>query len=112
MRRSNKEKTVSKFDAAIAVVEREYLSIEQLAELTPWTPSAIRTMMTRGVFRLGVHFFKPFGTNSHPIFCWSAVERLIREGTGAFQSGETITLAGGKVVDLDEAAANISKLLD
>ncbi len=27
------------------------LYVEQLAELTPWTPDAIRTMMARGIFK-------------------------------------------------------------
>jgi hypothetical protein len=91
---------------------RPYLSITQLAEVTPWSSAAIRTMMARGVFKLGVHFFKPFGPHSHPVFCWHAVEKLIREGISAPQAGETIRLVSGTVVDLDEATTKISQLLD
>lgn len=89
---------------------REYLYIEQLAELTPWTPDAIRTMIARHVFRLGVHYFKPHGRNSRPIFCWKAVREYIELGNAG--TGETIPLANGSVVDLDEATTKAHRLLD
>jgi hypothetical protein len=36
---------------------KPYLSISELAQLTPWTDQAIRTMISRGVFREREHFF-------------------------------------------------------
>ena len=80
---------------------REYLYIEQLAELTPWTPQAIRTLVTRGKLKQGVHFFRPLGPTSRPIFRWRAIRDFI-EGTNSCATGEgTILLANGAVVDVD-----------
>jgi len=81
--------------------EREYLYIEQLAELTPWTPQAIRTLASRGKLKQGVHFFKPMGPTSRPIFRWSAVRDFIENGD-ANRTGEgAIVLANGAVVDVE-----------
>lgn len=92
---------------------RQYLYIEQLCELVPWSPSAIRRKMVRGVFKQGVHYFKPHGPRSRPIFSWVAVQALIKgDYTGAEATGETIPLANGAVVNLDEAAAKIRAMLD
>lgn len=90
---------------------REYLYIEHLAELTPWSPDAIRTMIARGVFRLGVHYFKPHGHGSRPIFCWRAIQEYIEQGGAGSRRGETIPLADGSVVDLDEATTKAHRLL-
>jgi hypothetical protein len=54
----------------------EYLSIRQLAGRIPYSEGAIRNMMTRGVFRLGVHFTKPNG--GRPVFHWPAVQEWTR----------------------------------
>jgi len=91
---------------------RQYLYTEHLAEVTPWTPSAIRTMITRGVFKDGVHYFKPRGRNGRPIFKWAAVVELIEEGEARESAGDTIPLASGRVIDLNEAAAEIRGLRD
>ena len=91
---------------------REYLYIEQLAELTPWTEDAIRTMMSRGKLNRGTHYFKPYGAHSRPIFKWSAIVQLIEGGGELEASDETIPLAGGMVINLDEATNQISKLLN
>jgi hypothetical protein len=92
---------------------REYLYIEQLAELTPWTPQAIRTMMARGVFKRGVHYFKPHGPLSRPIFSWAAVMEYIRSEETLNDEGESamVRLANGAVIDLDEATAKAHRLL-
>jgi len=55
----------------------EYLSVEQLSKRIPYKPKTIRNLMCRGVFREGVHFTRLTG---RPIFFWSEVEALIREG--------------------------------
>jgi hypothetical protein len=54
----------------------EYLSIRQLAGRIPYSEGAIRNMMSRGVFRLGVHFTKPNG--GRPVFHWRAVQEWTR----------------------------------
>lgn len=89
---------------------RPYLYIEQLAACTPWSPDAIRTMMARGAFKLGVHYFKPHGPNGRPIFSWDAIVRYIEGDEGAVQPGERIPLADGTIVDLDEATAKAHRL--
>lgn len=63
-----------------STTKREYLYVEHLAELTPWTPSAIRTMMSRGRFKEGVHYFKR--CRERPVFKWSAVVELIESPSG------------------------------
>lgn len=89
---------------------RQYLYVDQLAELTPWTPDAIRTMIARGVFKLGVHYFKPSGPNSRPIFSWAAIVDFIENEQQAPPAGEKIPLVGGVVVDLHEAAEKTGRV--
>ena len=91
-------------------VVREYLYIDQLAERTPWTPDAIRTMIARGVFKLGVHYYKPHGPGSRPIFSWRAVKSYI-EGTAPQSENDAIRLADGTVIDLDQATKQATRLL-
>jgi hypothetical protein len=47
-------------------------SIPSCSELKAYSEGAIRNMMSRGVFRLGVHYTKPNG--GRPVFHWSAVQ--------------------------------------
>ena len=58
-------------------IGRAYLYIEQLAEVTPWTTGRIRNLMTSGKLVEGVHYFKPGGPGSRPIFSWRAVSAYI-----------------------------------
>src|SRR5262245_45005240 len=88
---------------------RPYLYIEQLAACTPWSAKAIRTMMARGTFKLGVHYFKPHGPNGRPIFSWDAIVRYI-EGDEVVAPADGIPLADGTVIDLDEATAKAHRL--
>lgn len=89
---------------------RAYLYIEQLAACTPWSPEAIRTMIARGAFKQGVHYFKPHGPSGRPIFSWEAIVSYI-EGDGAVgEVGESIPLADGSVVDLNEATSKAHRL--
>ena len=60
--------------------DEEYLSISQLAERIPYRPKTIRNLIGRGVFLEGVHFTRLTG---RPIFFWSKVEALMREGRRA-----------------------------
>jgi len=91
---------------------RQYLYIEQLAELTPWSPTAIRTMMARGDFREGVHYHKPHGRRSRPIFSWVAVREFIEGAAPTVDPcpPDGIPLASGRVVNLNEATANLRRL--
>jgi len=81
-----------------AASRREFLYIEQLAELVPWSPQAIRTLVSRGKLKQGVHFFKPMGPTSRPIFRWSAVRDFIENGDANATGEGTIVLANGAVV--------------
>jgi hypothetical protein len=90
---------------------REYLYIDQLADLTPWSPQAIRTMIARGIFKENVHYFRPKGAASRPIFSWTAVVNYI-EGQEAKPAWDgAVPLAGGGAIDLDEAAKEVHRLL-
>ncbi|MGH7307085.1 MAG: hypothetical protein ACREK6_00150 [Candidatus Rokuibacteriota bacterium] len=55
----------------------EYLSVRELSGRIPYKPKTIRNLMCRGVFREGVHYTRLTG---RPIFYWSRVEALLREG--------------------------------
>lgn len=56
---------------------KPYLSIAELAQLTPWTDQAIRTMISRGVFREREHFFY---VGRRPVFKWTAIVGFIEQG--------------------------------
>ncbi len=64
---------------------KPYLSIAELAQLTPWTDQAIRTMISRGVFREGEHYFY---VGRRPVFKWAAVVGFI-EKRALKQAGES-----------------------
>jgi hypothetical protein len=55
----------------------EYLSVEQLSRRIPYKVQTIRNLIWRGVFREGEHFTRITG---RPIFIWSRVEKLLKEG--------------------------------
>ena len=78
---------------------KPYLSIRELACLTPWTEQAIRTMMAKGILRDGEHFFH---VGRKPIFKWAAIvvfiegrdernEPLIPLRRGGFVGGSQAT---------------------
>src|SRR5262245_57031786 len=89
---------------------RAYLYIDQLAAYTPWSEEAIRTMIARGAFKLGVHYFKPHGPSGRPIFSWRAIVRYIEGDDAGSQTGNAIPLPDGSVIDLDEATAKAHRL--
>lgn len=85
----------------MAQSKREYIYIEELSQRTPWTPQAIRSLVSRGKLKQGVHFFRPLGPASRPIFRWSAIRDFI-EGANSCATGEgTILLANGAAVNVD-----------
>lgn len=95
---------------------REYLHIDQLAELTPWTSDAIKAMVRRGVLVRGQHYFQPLGHGSKMIFKWSAVVGLIESvqvggPTVVENARAVIPLAKRCVIDVDEAASRAKRLL-
>ena len=53
---------------------KPYLSIAELAQLTPWTDQAIRTMLSKGKLQEGLHFFY---VGRRPIFKWAAIVAFI-----------------------------------
>lgn len=55
--------------------EKEYLSLDELVERIPYRAQTIRNLMSQGVLREGIHFFKP--TQRKVIFKWSAICRWI-----------------------------------
>jgi len=85
---------------------REYLSVEQLAARTPWSPDAIRRMVTRGVLRRGVHYFQPFGSRSQLVFKWRAIVSLIEKP----QEPVTQVVARARRGGLGEVAAATAAL--
>ena len=86
---------------------RSYVTAEQLAALTPWTIAAIEKMVRRGVLKLNVHWFQPFGRRSQRIFKWEAVVDLI-EGRPA---AERVNVANGKGIDVQRTAEELQRLL-
>jgi hypothetical protein len=67
--------------------ESQYLSILEVATLIRKTPKTVRNMMTRSVFRRGIHYFRPRG--STPLFKREAVIQWV-EGCAR---GESITVS-------------------
>ena len=97
--------------ARVRACGRAYLYVEHLAEVTPWTPAAIRTMVARGILKEGIHFFRPHGLGSRPIFSWRAVVDYIEGTERRPEHGDAIRLADGTVIDLDEATKQATRLL-
>lgn len=49
----------------------EYLTIEAVAERLSVSPKTVKNKMAKGVFKLGVHYFRPPGLS--PRFKWAAI---------------------------------------
>ena len=71
--RAARRQLSKKADSGVREPE-EYLSVQQLATRIGYRPQTIRNLMSRGIFQLDVHYFKPFG---RPLFKWSSVVTLI-----------------------------------
>lgn len=91
-------------------VVRAYMYIEQLAEVTPWSPQAIRTMVTRGVLREGEHFFRPGGHGTRMIFSWEAIVKFIEGNNSCATNDDSVSLANGAVIRIDEEADKSSRM--
>lgn len=99
---------------------RAYLSADQLAELTPWSPDAIEKMMRRGVLVCGVHYFQPFGRRGRLLFKWDAIVALIEgrpvqseaQAVVEGEPGRAATVAtAGRVLDVEKATTDLQRLL-
>ncbi len=60
--------------------EQEYLTVEEVAARLKCKPRTVINRMSLGVYREGVHYFRPAGTDKHgkrwhcdALFKWSAV---------------------------------------
>lgn len=78
-RRSSPEGTARGFDEAKSVgpeiaAPKPYVSIRDLSLLTPWTEQAIRTMISKGTFQAGRHYFH---VGRRPMFRWDRVVDFI-----------------------------------
>lgn len=58
-----------------SAMEKEYLSLEELCQRIPYRPQTVRNLMSQGVLRQGVHYFKP--TSRRIVFKWEAVRAWI-----------------------------------
>lgn len=54
----------------------EYLTVRQVAERIKYREQTLRNMMSAGVFKRGVHYFK---RRRRVVFLWSSVEQWLRE---------------------------------
>lgn len=80
---------------------KPFVSVAELARLTPLSRAAIYTMISRGTFKRGVHFHK---LGRRTVFDWEAVVALIRrDGKQGPRDYRRIPLArGGFVREPDE----------
>jgi hypothetical protein len=90
---------------------REYLSIEQLAAVGPWSVDAIEKMLKRGLLHRGVHFFQPFGPRTRLIFKWSAIVGLIEGGNDLVDTQGLALASRREVLDVETATADLHRLL-
>jgi len=54
----------------------EYLTVRQVAERIKYREQTLRNLMSAGVFKRGVHYFK---RRRRVVFVWSSVEQWLRE---------------------------------
>lgn len=55
----------------------ELLTKKELAERLKVAPHTIANRMGTGIYRKGVHYYRPKG--SRPLFSWAAIERWLQE---------------------------------
>ena len=90
---------------------REYLTIEQLAAVGPWSADAIEKMIKRGLLRRDVHFFQPFGPRTRLIFKWSAIVALIEGKDRVADTSDVAATEKGRAFDVETAKAGLHRLL-
>lgn len=95
----------------VKIPQGEFLTAEQLAEVSPWTEGAIDRMRSRGRFKKGVHWFQFGGPRSQILYHWPAIKRLITGEPEPAPAG-TVRLANGKEVRIDaEEERQVARLL-
>jgi hypothetical protein len=115
--RTNGFEAAAQPSAPLSSAVPPYLSTEQLAQVTPWSVSAVHTMVKRGVFQRGVHYFQPGGKGGALVFKWSAVVELIegactKATVVATTTATDRTKQGRKVFDAAKATAVLRRVLD
>jgi hypothetical protein len=82
----------------------EYLSIESVAKRLELSPKSVKNKMAKGVFKLGVHYFRPPGLT--PRFKWSAIVAWMEsQGQQAQADSDVIPMP------LHYATENLSKIM-
>jgi len=75
-------------------MSEEYLTIKELSSRLKLNPKTIKNKMASGVFRKGVHYFRPNGLG--PRFKWSAIVAWLEHGEETMEEREgTIPMARG-----------------
>ena len=90
---------------------REYLNVEQLAEVGPWSVDAIEKMIRRNIYQRGVHYFQPFGHRTRLIFKWSAIVALIEGKDRVADTSDVAATEKGRAFDVETAKAGLHRLL-
>jgi hypothetical protein len=54
---------------------KPYLSYRDLSQRTGYKVQLLRNFVTKGIFKLGKHYFRP---NGKVLFYWPAIEKWIR----------------------------------
>lgn len=65
---------------SVQISPEEYLTILELAGRLKYSPKTIQNKMAAGIFKRGVHYFRPQGTA--PRFKWSAIVAWLEEEEG------------------------------
>lgn len=90
---------------------RPYMSIKQLAELSPWSPAAIDRMISRGIFQLNVHYFRPTGPRGERVFKWAAIAEFVeREAKKLEAATEPPPPRRRKSIDVDQVESALQRL--
>jgi hypothetical protein len=90
---------------------REYLSAEQLAQVSPWSVQAIQKMVQRGVLTCNVHYFQPFGQRARLVFKWSAIVTLIEGRSPDGDARKDVSVVERGTLDVEKATAAFGRLL-
>ncbi len=80
----------------------EYLTVRQVAERIKYREQTLRNMMSVGVFKRGVHYFK---RRRRVVFLWSSVEQWLREdssSSGESRRSESVTEQRASANDGDQ----------
>jgi hypothetical protein len=69
----------------------EYVTVRQVAERIKYREQTLRNMMSAGVFKRGIHYFK---RRRRVVFLWSSVEQWLREDSSSsadFSHSDSVT---------------------